>query len=106
LDSIQAGWNGVFRMSPDVEGLTQTSNNLAIVKIGEGSIRIENLSRSSVESEKMEIARTLKSAYRLSGCDVKFKGSYPGWQPDVTASINTTMKEMYKKNFGEYPHIT
>ena len=106
LNSIQAGWNGIFRMSPDVEGLTQTSTNMARIAIKEGKVSIENLTRSSVESEKFELARTLKSAFKLVGYKVKFEGSYPGWQPDVTAAINTSMKEVYKKNFGTDPKIT
>ncbi|MBK7095429.1 MAG: aminoacyl-histidine dipeptidase [Saprospiraceae bacterium] len=106
LDAIQAGWNGVFRMSPDVEGLTQTSTNMARIVIKEGKVNIDNLTRSSIESEKFELARTIKSAFKLVGYKVKFEGSYPGWQPDVTAAINTSMKEVYKKNFGSEPHIT
>lgn len=97
LDAIQAGWNGVFRMSPDVEGLTQTSTNMARIVIKEGKVNIDNLTRSSIESEKFELARTIKSAFKLVGYKVKFEGSYPGWQPDVTAAINTSMKEVYKR---------
>lgn len=106
LHAIQAGWNGVFRMSPDVEGLTQTSTNMARIVIKEGKVNIDNLTRSSIESEKFELAETLKSAFKLVGYKVIFEGSYPGWQPDVSAAINTSMKEVYKKNFGAEPHIT
>ncbi len=106
LNSIEVCWNGVFRMSPDVKGLTQTSNNLARVLLKDGKIKIENLTRSSIESEKMELAQTIKSAFVLSYCDVKFEGGYPGWMPDVTAKINDVMKKIYKDNFGEEPHIT
>ncbi len=106
LNSIYSCWNGVYRMSPDVKGLTQTSNNLARVKIGGGEIRIENLSRSSIESEKLDLAYTIKSTFLLAGYSVSLEGGYPGWQPDVNASINKVMKEIYKNNFGEDPHIT
>ena len=106
LNSVYSCWNGVYRMSPDVPGLTQTSNNLARVLVKEGDIKIENLTRSSVESEKMDLANTIKSAFKLAGYNVKFEGGYPGWQPDVNASINKVMKDIYKKNFGEEPHIT
>ena len=106
LNSIYSCWNGVYRMSPDVEGLTQTSNNLARVKVGKGDIIIENLSRSSIESEKMDLAHTIESTFLLAGYSVSLEGGYPGWQPDVTAAINNVMKDIYKKNFGEEPHIT
>ncbi|HHH54704.1 MAG TPA: M20/M25/M40 family metallo-hydrolase, partial [Bacteroidetes bacterium] len=106
LNSVYACWNGVYRMSPDVPGLTQTSNNLARVLIKEGELKIENLARSSVESEKMDLAYSIKSAFKLAKYSVKFEGGYPGWQPDVDASINKVMSDIYKKNFGEEPHIT
>jgi dipeptidase D len=106
LNSVYACWNGVYRMSPDVEGLTQTSNNLARIIVKNGELKIENLARSSVESEKMDLASTIRSAFSLAGYNIKFEGGYPGWQPDVKASINQVMKDIYKKNFGEEPNIT
>jgi dipeptidase D len=106
LDSIYSCWNGVYRMSPDVKGLTQTSNNLARVFVSEGDVTIENLTRSSIESEKMDLAYTIKSSFASCGCNVVFEGGYPGWQPDVKASINDVMKNIYFKNFNEMPHIT
>ena len=106
LYALQSGWNGVFRMSPDVEGLVQTSTNMARVFIKEGKITVDNLTRSSIESEKFELARTIESTFKLAGFKVKFEGSYPGWQPDVKAAINSSMIEVYKKNFGAEPKIS
>lgn len=105
LNSIYSCWNGVYRMSPDVEGLTQTSNNLARVLIQNGNIKIENLTRSSIESEKMDLAYAIESSFSKKGFNVVFEGGYPGWEPDVNASINKIMKNIYTKNFGEEPHI-
>lgn len=106
LKAIHSGWNGVFRMSPDVEGLVQTSTNMARVVIRDGKISVDNLTRSSVESEKFELANVLKSVFTLAGLKVEFEGSYPGWAPDVHAAINSSMIEVYKKNFGSEPHVT
>ena len=106
LKAIHSGWNGVFRMSPDVDGLVQTSTNMARVVIRDGKISVDNLTRSSVESEKFELANVLKSVFNLAGLKVEFEGSYPGWAPDVHAAINSSMIEVYKKNFGSEPHVT
>lgn len=106
LKAIHSGWNGVFRMSPDVDGLVQTSTNMARVVIRDGKISVDNLTRSSVESEKFELANVLKSVFNLAGLKVEFEGSYPGWAPDVHAAINSSMIEVYKKNFGTEPHVT
>ncbi|MEZ4908485.1 MAG: aminoacyl-histidine dipeptidase [Saprospiraceae bacterium] len=106
LNAVYSCWNGIYRMSPDVEGLTQTSTNLARVLVKDGAVLIENLTRSSVESEKLDLANNIKSTFENIGAKVTFAGSYPGWQPDVTAKINNVMRDMYKKNFGSEPHIT
>ena len=74
-------------MSPDIEGLVETSNNIARVIVKDGSIKIGCLTRSSSESNKWDLANSLKSAFELAGFDVDLSGEYPGWQPNVNSEI-------------------
>ena len=83
--SINGANNGVFRMSPDVEGLVEASNNVARVELKNGEIKILNLTRSSVESTKWEVANQLKSAFESNNLKTEFGGSYPGWKPKPAA---------------------
>ncbi|NND88985.1 MAG: beta-Ala-His dipeptidase, partial [Flavobacteriaceae bacterium] len=87
LNVLYAAHNGVFRMSPDIEDLVETSNNIAKVNVQEGKIRIECLTRSSVESSKEDLSNTLKAAFALGGFDVSFSGEYPGWAPNMDSPI-------------------
>lgn len=103
--AINAAHNGVFRMSPDVEGLVEASNNVARVELKEGTIKILNLTRSSVESTKWEVANQLKSSFDANGITTEFSGSYPGWKPKPEAEINQVMTKLYEKNFGEKPMV-
>lgn len=105
IKALYAAHNGVYRMSPDMEGLTETSNNLAIVTVENGSITIECLTRSSVESSKMDLAQALRSTYELAGYDVEFSGSYPGWQPNVKSPILNVLTDVYTKMFKEKPDV-
>jgi dipeptidase D len=68
--ALKAAHNGVYRMSPDVEGLVESSNNVARVELKNGSLKILNLSRSSVESTKMAVAEQLKSVFELAEMNV------------------------------------
>jgi dipeptidase D len=79
--------NGVYRMSPDVQDLVESSNNVARVELKEGSLKILNLSRSSVDSSKDSVAEQLKSVSELAGMNVEFSGSYPGWKPKPGSEI-------------------
>lgn len=92
-------------MSPDVEGLVEASNNVARVELKEGTIKILNLTRSSVESTKWEVANQLKSSFDANGITTEFSGSYPGWKPKPEAEINQVMTKLYEKNFGEKPMV-
>ena len=99
--AIYACQNGIFRMSPDMEGLVQTSNNLARMLVKEGKFNVQCLTRSSVDSEKMELARTIRAAFELMSANVVFSGSYPGWTPVPEAGIVSIMGQLYKKKFGK-----
>ena len=101
LKSIYAALNGVYRMSPDISDLVETSNNIARVIVKDGAIKIGCLTRSSSETNKMDLANSLKSAFELSGFEVEFSGEYPGWQPNVNSEILDVVDNLYKKLHGE-----
>lgn len=105
IQTITATFNGVYRMSPDVEGLVETSNNVARVEVIEGKVRVLCLTRSSVESGKEALAQTLKAGFELGGFDVKFSGSYPGWKANTQSEILEVMKAIYVKQNGEEPKV-
>ncbi len=105
LRAIYAAHNGVYRMSADMEDLVETSNNIARVIVKDGQISIQNLTRSSVESSKMDLANALRSAYELFGCEVEFGGSYPGWTPNVNSEILSLLTNIYEKQNGEKPKV-
>lgn len=105
LQSVYACPNGVFGMSADMVGLVETSNNVAIVKVGGGVAQVETLQRSSVESQKEDVAATIASAFELAGATVEHTGSYPGWKPNVHSEILETMKKVFKNMFGNEPKL-
>jgi len=105
IQAIFAAHNGVFRMSPAISDLVETSNNIAKVHLENGHIKVECLTRSSVESSKMDLAYTLRSAFELAGFKVTFSGSYPGWAPDMDSSILKVMDDLYLKMNGNRANV-
>ncbi|MNK51013.1 Cytosol non-specific dipeptidase [compost metagenome] len=103
--ALYAAHNGVYRMSPDMEDLVETSNNIARVIVKDGAIHIGCLTRSSVESSKMDLANALRSTFELIGCEVSQTGSYPGWTPNVNSPILEVLKEIYEKQNGTKPAV-
>ncbi|MCL4170480.1 UNVERIFIED_CONTAM: hypothetical protein GTU68_032803 [Idotea baltica] len=105
IRALYACPNGIYRMSPTIKDLVQTSNNLARVEVANGKYRILCLTRSSVDSEKMDEAQMIKSVFELIGADVDFGGSYPGWTPKPDAPIVKIMKDLYIKLFNDKPNV-
>lgn len=105
IRSIYAAHNGVYRMSADMADLVETSNNIARVIVKDGEISIQNLTRSSVETSKFDLANALRSAYELFGCEVTLTGSYPGWTPNVNSQILDVLVNIYEKQNNEKPKV-
>jgi len=102
---LLSAYNGVYRMSPEMEGVTETSNNVANVVVGNGEMKILCLSRSAIESGKKAISESLRATFELGGFKVEFSGGYPGWRPNVNSEILDLMKPLYKEMFGSEPKI-
>ncbi|MGG5506880.1 MULTISPECIES: aminoacyl-histidine dipeptidase [unclassified Myroides] len=103
--SMYTAHNGVFRMSPDFDDLVEASNNIAKVEVGNGQLTVKCLTRSSVESSKMDVANGLRSAFELMGCEVEFSGSYPGWSPNPESAILDVLVDIYEKQHNEKPNV-
>jgi len=97
--------NGVMRMSDSMEGLVETSTNLAVVKKDEGFIRAETLQRSSVDSAKEDLANMIRCVFELAGAEVVHAGAYPGWKPNVNSPILKVMQDVYNNKWGNVPEI-
>lgn len=101
LRCVYACPNGIYRMSPDIPGLVQTSNNIARVLVKEGAFSVLCLTRSAVDSEKMDLAKAIQSTFELTGAAVEFSGGYPGWTPRPDAPIVKLMSDLYKERYQE-----
>ena len=97
--------NGVERMSNAMPGLVETSNNMAIVKSEDGTIKVHSLMRSSVDTAKDDLAVRMRAAFELAGAEVSFAGGYSGWAPNMASPILREMKAVYEKLYGKQPAV-
>lgn len=105
LNAVYAVPNGVFRMSPDIAGLVETSTSLAKVTVSEGKFTTQSLQRSSVESTKADVANAVRAAFESVGSAVVQNGEYPGWQPNPNSAILKVMADLYRTKFNAEPQI-
>lgn len=105
IDSLYAVPNGVIKMSADIEGLVETSTNLAVVTTKGKLIEIILSQRSSVESEKHDISNSIAALFKLAKAEVKQGDGYPGWKPDIHSPVLSVMKNNFKNKYGKEPEV-
>lgn len=105
IDSLYSVPNGVIKMSADIEGLVETSTNLAVVTTKGKTVEVILSQRSSVESEKHDISNTVAALFKLAKAEVKQGDGYPGWKPDIHSPVLGVMKNIYKNKFGNEPEV-
>lgn len=103
--SLYACPSGVERMSDAMPGLVETSTNMAIVKSADGKIQVHSLMRSSVDSEKEDLAEKIRAVFELAGAEVSCTGGYSGWAPNMQSPILREMKKVYNKLYGKEPAV-
>lgn len=106
IEALYCAPHGVISMSRDLEGLVETSTNLASVKmIGENGILVTTSQRSSVESRKWDIAHQVEALFKLAGAEVTHGDGYPGWAPNMDSPIMKIASEAYEELYGIKPAI-
>ncbi|MDY0078101.1 MAG: aminoacyl-histidine dipeptidase [Bacteroidales bacterium] len=97
--------NGVIAMSKDMEGVVETSTNLATVKMLDGQFVIGTLQRSSVDADKEKLAAQIRDVFKKAGGKAYSSGDYPGWKPNVDSAILKAMKDVYNNKYGRVPEV-
>ena len=97
--------SGIERMSPSISDLVQTSNNLARVVVADGQFIIDCLTRSSVNTERQQLARSIATILKTTGASVDIDGDYPGWEPKPDSEIVQLMKTLYEEMFDDQPNV-
>ena len=106
IRAIYSAPHGVVSMSKDIEGLVETSTNLASVKMeGDNTIVVTTSQRSSLESRKNDIAGQVEAHFQLAGAEVSHSDGYPGWAPNVESKVMKISEQAYEELFGVKPQI-
>ena len=98
--------DGVDKMSLAMEGLVQTSNNMARVVSDGATVKVQCLVRSSVRSEKEALSDSIKAVLEMAGFSVELSGSYDGWNPNMDSPILKAMLSSYETLYGKCPSVT
>ena len=105
VDALYACPHGMIAMSQAIEGLVETSTNLASVKMKDGYVEINTSQRSSVESEKHRIKEKVEQALAAACDEVTHGDGYPGWAPNTQSDLLKVTKQAYIDLYGQEPAV-
>ncbi|MEI7742554.1 MAG: beta-Ala-His dipeptidase [Chloroflexota bacterium] len=100
LGAIAAAPQGVQAMSPDVPGLVETSSNLGLLAIADGTVTLGDLVRSAKDAERDVEARRVADALAVVGARVATESAYAGWTANPDSRVLALMQDSYKRVFG------
>lgn len=100
LAALHAAPHGVKRMSQRVSGVVETSNNLGVVRVGNGKVFANLMVRSLLDSGTWMLAREVESLFGLAGFAVEMEGGYPGWAPNPQSPLLALFQQVYTQEFG------
>ena len=101
LSALSVVPNAVIRMSREVAGLVQTSNNVGVARYADGVLELVCATRSSVNEELREAQDLIVGHLRHAGFIVTPEEGYPGWAPNTTSAILKRVEDVYAGIFGE-----
>lgn len=98
--------HGVFAMSLAIPGIVETSDNLAIVRLGDGDMEIQVSVRSNIDSAKYCLVNRISVILESFGISCKIGEGYPSWSPNPNSALAKFCAEAYEAQTGKKPVIT
>ncbi len=105
LDVVLGMPHGVAAYSYVIDGLVETSNNLATIKFEDGNLVVLSSQRSSKLSLLDDLSRRIEAVATLAGGTAHLGEGYPPWEANWDSPLLAKCKEVYKQKFGKEPVV-
>lgn len=105
--AIQAVDNGIYAIcqDPELNGMVETSSNIAAIHSAETEITILSSQRSNVMSNLDNMCATIVATFQLAGAEAYSSDGYPAWKMRAESKLRDTVVETYKELFGKEPIV-
>lgn len=105
IDFIVGLPHGVASMSTAIEGLVETSNNVAKISVENDALRVISSQRSSVMSRLDDLCDRIEGICRMAGGSTVVGDGYPAWEPNWNSPLLAKCKTIYKNLFNKEPVV-
>ena len=105
--ALQAVDNGIYAIcqDPELNGMVETSSNIAAIHSAETEITILSSQRSNVMSNLDNMCATIVATFQLAGAEAHSSDGYPAWKMRAESKLRDTVVETYKELFGREPVV-
>ena len=101
LGVLHAAPQGPRRMSVQVHGVVETSDNLGVVELTPEAGKCCFMVRSLVDSAALDLAEEIVSLCSLAGLEARMSGQYPGWRPNPASPLLAVCQSTFRAVFAE-----
>lgn len=95
--------HGVQSMVRDMDGMVETSSNMARVRLEGEDFTVLCSSRSSVAAALEGVVTQIEVVGEALGARVQVGEGYPGWMPNMESKMLAKAKEVWREIYGEDP---
>ncbi|MBQ3631258.1 MAG: aminoacyl-histidine dipeptidase [Prevotella sp.] len=105
--AIQAVDNGIYAIcqDPELNGMVETSSNIAAIHSSETELSILSSQRSNVMSNLDNMCATIVATFQLAGAETHSSDGYPAWKMRAESHLRDTVVDCYKELFGKEPIV-
>ena len=105
--ALQAVDNGIYAIcqDPELNGMVETSSNIAAIHTTDSEINILSSQRSNVMSNLDNMCATFRATFQLAGAEAWSSDGYPAWKMRAESHLRDTVVECYKELFGREPIV-
>ena len=105
--ALQAVDNGVYAIcqDPALNGMVETSSNIAAVHSSETEMTVLSSQRSNVMSNLDNMCATIRATFQLAGAEAWSSDGYPAWKMRAESHLRDTVVACYKELFGKDPVV-
>ena len=105
--AVQAVDNGIYAIcqDPELNGMVETSSNIASIHTTEDTINILSSQRSNVMSNLDNMCATIQAEFELAGAEAISSDGYPAWKMKANSELQKIVRESYVRLFGKEPIV-
>ena len=107
ITALQAVDNGIYAIcqDPELNGMVETSSNIAAIHSEATEITILSSQRSNVMSNLDNMCATIRATFELAGAEAWSSDGYPAWKMRAESALRDTVVDCYKELFGKMPVV-